>query len=317
MSQHANPNRDAAQIDPEDLQRAEKIPETDIEYVDSSAQLWAVVIKEGEKYDETLVEKWKGDMDGILIFTGLFSATVSAFIIDGYKYLSRNSNDTTVQLLTQITQQLSASATGSVPPPPFTLPPFNYPSSMLKVNILWFLSLGLSVSCALAATLIQQWARNYLLTTRLPSSPQRRARVRTYLFQGLHKFRLDSIVNTVPILLHASVFLFFTGLVEFLFQITNTVAYIFLSFVIVCAIVYIGLTLLPLFYRDCPYRTPMSGPLWRFLQAIQVAFFALCRRVYKVIVPNWTPRLLNLKGYVGKCKERLLGVYSTTLRDVR
>ena len=80
----------------------------DIEYVDSSAQLWAVVFKEGKKYDKTLVESWKSDMDGIFIFvcffvplrpcqihwkklrqTGLFSATVAPFIIDGYRYLIR------------------------------------------------------------------------------------------------------------------------------------------------------------------------------------------------------------------------------------
>jgi len=45
----------------------------EIEYVDSSAQLWAVVFKEGEKYDKTLVESWKGDMDGILIFVCSFA----------------------------------------------------------------------------------------------------------------------------------------------------------------------------------------------------------------------------------------------------
>jgi hypothetical protein len=36
--------------------------------VDSSAQLWGVVFKEGEKYDRILAESWKGDMDGILFF---------------------------------------------------------------------------------------------------------------------------------------------------------------------------------------------------------------------------------------------------------
>ena len=41
---------------------------TEIEYVDSSAQLWGVVLKEGEKYDKILAESWKGDMDGILFF---------------------------------------------------------------------------------------------------------------------------------------------------------------------------------------------------------------------------------------------------------
>ncbi|KAI0287089.1 hypothetical protein BC826DRAFT_1120037, partial [Russula brevipes] len=46
-------------------------------------------------------------------------------------------------------------------PPAFSLPPFDVPAAMLHVNILWFLSLTLSVSCALAATLVQQWARKY------------------------------------------------------------------------------------------------------------------------------------------------------------
>ncbi|KAH9956925.1 hypothetical protein BC827DRAFT_1086355, partial [Russula dissimulans] len=227
---------------------------------------WAVVFNEGEKYDRTLVESWKGDMDGILIFTGLFSATVAAFIIDGYKYLSRNPSDTTNQLLTQLSMQLSALAAGSESPPLFSLPPFAVPAAMLHVNILWFLSLCLSVTCALSATLVQQWARKYLLTTQLPSSPQRRARVRTYLFQGVLRFRLDTVANTVPLLLHASVFLFFTGLVEFLFQVNNALAYPLLACIVVCVIAYVALTLLPLFYRDCPYLTPMSGPLWRFLQ---------------------------------------------------
>ena len=36
--------------------------------IGTSAQLWGVVFKEDEKYDKTLVEGWKGDMDGILIF---------------------------------------------------------------------------------------------------------------------------------------------------------------------------------------------------------------------------------------------------------
>ncbi|KAI0247734.1 hypothetical protein BJV78DRAFT_1285317 [Lactifluus subvellereus] len=314
MPRQTTPNAVPVQLEGDDfsmgdtspeLQPLEKTPE--IEYVDSSAQLWAVVLKEGEKYDKTLAESWKGDMDGILFFTGLFSAAVAAFIIDGYKYLSRNSNDTTNQLLIQISQQLSALATGSEPPPPFSIPPFSAPAAMRRVNILWFISLCLSVTCALVATLVQQWTRKYLLTTQLPSSPQRRARVRTYLFQGVVRFRLDTIANSVPLLLHASVFLFFTGIVEFLFQLDKTLAYITLACVVVCAVVYVALTLLPLFYRDCPYQTPMSGPLWRFVQALKFTFLALSRRIYKITAPNWTLRLMNLNEYMGRCKERLLG----------
>jgi hypothetical protein len=178
---------------------------------------------------------------------------------------------------------------------------------MLCVNILWFLSLSLSVACALAATLVQQWARNYLLTTQLPSSPQRRARVRTYLFQGVQRFRLGTVVDTVPVLLHASVFLFFAGLVQFLFQVNNSLAYALLCCVIVYAKAYVVLTVLPLFRRDCPYHTPMSGPLWRASQALQFAAISSFRRVCKVLMPTRILRLMHLKEYVSKCKERFSG----------
>ena len=178
---------------------------------------------------------------------------------------------------------------------------------MLRVNILWFLSLTLSVACALAATLVQQWARKYLLATQIPSSPQRRARVRTYLFQGVLRFQLGTIATAVPFLLHASVFLFFTGLVEFLFHINRILAWVLLSFVFIGVKIYMAFTVLPLFYRDCPYMTPMSGLLWCFVQAFQFAFLSTFRRISKIILPKWTSRRMKLKEYVGKCKERLFG----------
>jgi hypothetical protein len=176
---------------------------------------------------------------------------------------------------------------------------------MLWVNILWFLSLTLSVACALAATLVQQWARKYLLTTQIPSSPQRRARVRTYLFQGVLRFRLSTIVTAVPFLLHASVFLFLAGLIEFLFQINHILAWVLLGWVVMGGKIYLVLTVLHLCYRDCPYMTPMSGLLWRFVQAVQFVFLSTFRRISEIILPKWTSRRMNLKEHVGKCKERL------------
>jgi hypothetical protein len=34
----------------------------------ATAKLWAVYVSEAEKYDKGLVESWKSDMEGILIF---------------------------------------------------------------------------------------------------------------------------------------------------------------------------------------------------------------------------------------------------------
>jgi hypothetical protein len=36
-----------------------------------AAKLWAVYVSEAEKYDRSLVESWKSDMEGMLIFVRL------------------------------------------------------------------------------------------------------------------------------------------------------------------------------------------------------------------------------------------------------
>ncbi|KAJ7082992.1 hypothetical protein C8R44DRAFT_561988, partial [Mycena epipterygia] len=67
---------------------------------------WAVYISEADKYDKTLVENWKSDMDGILIFAGLFSAILTAFLIESYKTLSPDQGAITIAVLAQISLQL-------------------------------------------------------------------------------------------------------------------------------------------------------------------------------------------------------------------
>ncbi|KAH9071515.1 hypothetical protein EDB83DRAFT_2221044 [Lactarius deliciosus] len=64
-------------------------------------------LNETEKEDKEITENWKVDTEGILVFTGLFSATVASFIIESYKQLSPDSGITTNTLLTQISQQLA------------------------------------------------------------------------------------------------------------------------------------------------------------------------------------------------------------------
>ncbi|TFK17735.1 hypothetical protein FA15DRAFT_604485, partial [Coprinopsis marcescibilis] len=41
-----------------------------------------------EKHDDDMCRGWKDEIDKLLIFAGLFSATVTAFTIESYKWLS-------------------------------------------------------------------------------------------------------------------------------------------------------------------------------------------------------------------------------------
>ncbi|KAJ6488248.1 hypothetical protein C8R47DRAFT_1216050 [Mycena vitilis] len=193
----------------------------------SCAKIWSVYISEAEKYDKALVKSWRGDMDGMLIFTGLFSASLTAFIIESYKTLT--------------------------------------PDSVTSVicNILWLLSLGLSLACALIATLVEQWARDFVQKTETRPSPVIRARIFSYLYYGLKRFNMHVLVDLVPFLLHMSLVLFFAGLVAFLLPISRVVTAVSIALLGIVVAIYCSLTILPLVYFDYPYRTPLSSVLWR------------------------------------------------------
>ncbi|KAH9034786.1 hypothetical protein EDB84DRAFT_52719 [Lactarius hengduanensis] len=236
-------------------------------YGDSSGRLWMMYLSEAEKEDKEITENWKVDTEGILVFTGLFSATVASFIIESYKQLSPDSGGTTNALLTQISQQLAnTSNLNGTPLASVTAQPFKPTASAVRVNVLWFLSLVLSLTCALSATLMQQWARRYLQLAQHRGAPHKRARMRAYIFYGIKGFKMTRAIEAMPALLHLSVFLFFAGLVDFLIPINTTVAYFTLGWIALFAVVYGILTILPNLRFNCPYRTPLSGITWRLSQ---------------------------------------------------
>ncbi|KAI0038669.1 hypothetical protein FA95DRAFT_1505222, partial [Auriscalpium vulgare] len=222
-------------------------------YGHPSDKIWMFYNAQADEHDKGLVESWKGDTEGILIFAGLFSATVSAFIIESYKKLSADSGDATVALLTQLVNQGTTMPNGTYSGLVFTAP-----ASAIRVNVLWFLSLILTLTCALAATLMQQWARHYVQISHKQKAPYKRARMRTFLSMGVETFHMTRAVETIPTILHASVFLFFVGLVDFMLSINKTVAYIILVAVILSILGYLLSTLHPLVSSSSPYHTPLS-----------------------------------------------------------
>ncbi|KAJ7766018.1 hypothetical protein B0H16DRAFT_1882890 [Mycena metata] len=237
----------------------------------AAAKLWAVYVSEAEKYDKGLVESWRSDMDGMLIFAGLFSASLTAFLIESYKTLMPDSGDTTILLLSQISGQLAASANGTA----FNFvqqPQFTPRASALICNVLWFISLGLSLACALVATLLEQWARDFLHKAEIRSAPVIRARVFSYLYYGLRRFKMHTVVEIIPLLLHASLLFFFGGLIAFLVPVNIVITAVAAAILATVIILYATLTLLPLLHPDCPYRTPLSGGLWQLRKLLQTLF---------------------------------------------
>ncbi|KAF5317907.1 hypothetical protein D9758_017803 [Tetrapyrgos nigripes] len=222
------------------------------------AGMWSIYIGEAERYDKSLVEGWKGDMEGMVIFSALYSASLTAFLIESYKTLQPDPAQDTVFLLSKISQQLSNSTV-----PPSEPPSFETPVSAIVCNVLWFLSLALALTCSLLAIFVQQWTRDFIHKANLRPSPIRQARVFAYIYFGLRDFGMHSFVDIIPFLLHLSLFLFFGGLVAFLSPVNHIITYIMIGVLGVFLLIYTALTVIPLFYLNAPYRTPLSGALWR------------------------------------------------------
>ena len=210
--------------------------------------------------------------------------------------LRPNSQDTSAFYLGNIYGVLAdPNATRTSIPSPVAKPPlFSPPRSAVLVNLLWFLSLVISLSCALLATSLHQWARRYIrLTQPARCSPEKRARLRAFFADGVDNLQIPWAVEGLPTLLHLSLFLFFGGLVVFLFNVDQEVFIGVVTWIGIFSMMYGSITLLPLIRQDSPYFTPLSKPAWIMYARIQYVTFRVLTSTF------W-------KGY-GDLKDRYRG----------
>jgi len=247
---------------------------------DSSANpLWTLYGKEAKSHDTARIQTLKDDMDGVLIFAGLFSAVVTTFIIDSKEKLNANPADQTVYylqqnvaMLSQISQQISFIAPQFTIPstllPPF--PAFNPSKSDIFVNAFWFMALAFSLSAALLAILVQKWVRDYMVVFERYDDPLKSARIRQYLYEGSERWHMHVIAEVVPALLHISLFLFFAGLGDFVLDINTSVGLSTTIPIGIICLLYIFTVFAPVIYPQSPYHNSFSALIWYLIQKLQV-----------------------------------------------
>ncbi|KAI9458192.1 hypothetical protein BJY52DRAFT_1186998 [Lactarius psammicola] len=231
---------------------------------DSSDSLFSMYNERAKVHDEKMAESWKGDAEGILVFTGLFSAAVAQLLVGSLQNLQLNSQDVSAFYLAHIYQLTPGSNASSIyfPSDPATFVP---PTTAIWISTLWSLSLVISLTCALLATLLQQWARRYLRITQKGDDPQKRARIHELMLQGLKRLiRLRWMVELLPTLLHISVFLFLTGFVVYLSTFNHFVAKMVGGCAGASILLYLYVSFVPIISRDSPYYTPLIRLIWVF-----------------------------------------------------
>src|SRR5579863_1080404 len=202
---------------------------------------------------------------------GLFSAVLTAFVLDSKQNLKVSPNDQmiyylqqSVAILDQISHQISAIvpqvSIPSAPPPPF--PIFKPLAADIRINVFWFMALIFSLSTALLATLVQQWVRDYMHVFQRYSDPLKSARIRQYLYEGSERLYMPVFAEAVPGLLHVPLFLFFVGLCDFVLDTNTAVSSSTIIPIGICGLLYTLTTFAPVIYPQSPYQNSFSGLIW-------------------------------------------------------
>ena len=97
--------------------------------------------------------------------------------------------------------------------------------------------------------------------------------MRAFFSSGMDNMRLSWAIEALSVLLHLSFFLFFSGLVIFLFNINHTVFTSVIWWIGLFTMIYGWITLMPIFRHDSPYYAPLSSTAWTLYASIQHTLF--------------------------------------------
>ncbi|KAF8749678.1 embryonic skeletal system development [Rhizoctonia solani] len=211
------------------------------EELNPDACIWRLYAEEAKDYDTGMAQERNKNLDTMLLFATLFSAIVTAFIIESTNLLEQDSSEISTHLLLLLARSQQHTETK-----------FNDPASNLaeipefvpsRPNVLFFFD-NLFRGC-----------RNGHLGQRM-----RQARL-----TSLDAWNMRPIIDLLPTVLNIALFIFSLGLIVRLWLLDFVVAGIITVIsALVCAI-YCYFVLAGAFYRTYPYKSQLSHYLQRIM----------------------------------------------------
>ncbi|KAG8842105.1 hypothetical protein FRB91_004419 [Serendipita sp. 411] len=183
-------------------------------------------------YDREMIKEWDDSLSLMLVFGALFSGVLTAFIISSIELLTEEQHPEINVILQTISHQISNFSTE---PYSWVAAPSPSPRTWtVKVNALFFTSLGCTLIVSLVSVLCLQWIRDFDKGLASITSPADRALKRQFRLEGIKRWHLPTIIGILPTLLVIALILFMAGMVIWLRGISTTVT------VICCIILILG-----------------------------------------------------------------------------
>ncbi|KAJ3482998.1 hypothetical protein NLI96_g6613 [Meripilus lineatus] len=191
---------------------------------------WSNIGRLVREYNENTVTRTTEDLDTLLVFVGLFSAVVSAFLAVSFQALQEDPADVTARTLIIISQQLSSLSlqSGSLNTTiPAAIPSSSFtPSTVAKiVNILWISCLATSLMVSFGVILLKFILRLTAFDHHLTGISQPRPKeYRARYFRLLEDTTAFRLALGLPLLTMVSLAMFLVGLLLFTIQLNHLVA---------------------------------------------------------------------------------------------
>ncbi|PVF97754.1 hypothetical protein CPB86DRAFT_734344, partial [Serendipita vermifera] len=260
------------------LERATKQPRDPL-VVTEETTAWEIYNHKASESDRELIKDWNDSLNTLLIFTALYSAVLTAFIIESMKLLEENPVDTTRDILLVVSRQL---ANGSFPA--FEPTAYEVPQYAVIVNGLFFTSLSCALIAALLAVLALQWVANYDMGLNT-SSPKKRALQRHMRLMGIRKWKMSEIIASLPLLIFVALFLFFIGIADWLWHMNRAISGVVIGGIGIGCLLYTITNLISIINVDAPFRTPISkelaGVVRRVMRWFRQVIIALFTTFYR------------------------------------
>ncbi|KAJ7892501.1 hypothetical protein B0H14DRAFT_2219540, partial [Mycena olivaceomarginata] len=226
----------------------------------NNAEIWKLYMTLANAFDKNLAKLFDSDLDPLLIFmndgvislAGLFSAILSAFLIEIRKDLQEDLQTVTNELLVTLIRSQHNTTAPELPQSGAFVPT----SSSRWVNGLWFISLMFSLVSALGASVAKGWVTQFSST--VSGSSWDDASLHWRRLRAIKQWHLHLIIEFLPILIHIAFFLFAAGLIVLLFDDDRPIGIAILVMTGLVGTIYIGNSFLSAFHPDSPFRTPVS-----------------------------------------------------------
>jgi hypothetical protein len=265
---------------------------------DKRSRFWGVYKRVAEEHDSEFLERYVGDMDIVLVFSGLFSAVSTSFIVAMETNLSPDPSDTTNALLKQLVYigLGNFAEAGSTPADPAS--GWSPTTPTLWIQTIAYASLSMSLLAAFGAVLGKQWLGYYKSNRYGRGSQEERGKRRQEKFDGLVTWYFDAVVQSFPVLLQFSLLLFGIALGAHMWCEQPSIAWVIIATTVFGFLFYSLTVMACLISPACPFQTPISTIL-RMLRVDSVL-----RLVFKRVSCYFQ----QLTTSVHSVLERMLGI---------